>query len=98
MIRCFVTDRRHGNLLAHIARAVANGVEMIQVREKDLSARDLLALVEQVRDLTASTPTQVLVNGRLDIALAARLDGVHLPGDGLPAVRVPWVVPPEARA
>ena len=88
MIRCYVTDRRQGKLLSHIARAVAGGVDMIQVREKDLSARDLLALVEQVRDLAAGTPTKVLVNGRLDIALAAGLDGVHLPGDGLPTVRV----------
>ncbi len=88
MIRCYVTDRRHGNLLAHVARAVASGIEIIQVREKDLSARDLLALVEQVRDLAAGTSTKVLVNGRLDIAIAARLDGVHLPGDGLPAARV----------
>jgi thiamine-phosphate pyrophosphorylase len=92
MIRCYVTDRRQGDLLAHVARAVADRVDMIQVREKDLDARDLLQLVTQVRDAATGTPTKVLVNGRLDIALAARIDGVHLPGDGLPAVRVrPYV-------
>jgi thiamine-phosphate pyrophosphorylase len=61
---------------------------MIQVREKDLDAGDLLQLVSQVRDAAAGTPTKVLVNGRLDIALATGIDGVHLPGDGLPAARV----------
>ena len=42
-----------------------------------------------MRDLAASgTKTKVLVNGRLDIALIAGIDGVHLPGDGLPAAQV----------
>ena len=92
MIRCYVTDRRQGDLLAHVARAVADRVDIIQVREKDLDARDLLQLVSQVRDAAAGTSTKVLVNGRLDIALAAGIDGVHLPGDGLPAARVrPYV-------
>ena len=39
MIRCYVTDRHQGDLLAHAARAVADGVDMIQVREKDLAAQ-----------------------------------------------------------
>jgi thiamine-phosphate pyrophosphorylase len=88
MIRCEVTDRRQGDLLHHVARAVAEGIDMIQVREKDLDAQELLRLVCQVRDAAAGTPTKVLVNGRLDIAMAAGIDGVHLPGDGLPAARV----------
>ena len=61
---------------------------MIQVREKDLSGADLLDLVCRIRDAAAGTKTKVLVNGRLDIALIAGLDGVHLPGDGLPAMQV----------
>ncbi|HLQ76242.1 MAG TPA: thiamine phosphate synthase, partial [Terriglobia bacterium] len=85
MIRCYVTDRRQGDLLTHVARAVAAGVDMIQVREKDLSAVELLELVCRVRDLAAGSDSKILVNGRLDIALAAGIHGVHLPGDGLPA-------------
>jgi thiamine-phosphate pyrophosphorylase len=91
MIRCYVTDRSQGDVLAHAARAVASGVDMIQVREKDLAAVDLLDLVCRVRDVAAGRPgskTKVLVNGRLDIALIAGIDGVHLPGDGLPAAQV----------
>jgi thiamine-phosphate pyrophosphorylase len=77
--------------MAHVAQAIAGGVNMIQVREKDLGAMDLLDLVCRIRDIAASYPaskTKVLVNGRLDIALIAEIDGVHLPGDGLPAAQV----------
>jgi thiamine-phosphate pyrophosphorylase len=88
MIRCYVTDRRQGNVLASAARAVREGVEIIQVREKDLSGKELFDLVCKVRDLAANTKTQILVNDRLDIALASAVDGVHLPGNGLPAARV----------
>ena len=90
MIRYHVTDRR--DVIASAARSIRDGVEMIQVREKDLSARDLFDLVCRIRDLAAGTKTLVLVNDRLDIALAANVDGVHLPSNGLPAHRVrPYV-------
>src|SRR4051812_24908172 len=88
MIRSYVTDRRQGDLLANVVRAVAGGVDMIQVREKDLAALELLDLVCHVRDAAAGSRTKVLVNGRLDVALIAGIDGVHLPGDGLPAAQV----------
>ena len=88
MIRYYVTDRRQGDILAAAARAIRDGVDMIQVREKDLPARELFDLVCKIRDLAAGTKTKVLVNDRLDIALAARIDGVHLPSNGLPPERV----------
>jgi thiamine-phosphate pyrophosphorylase len=88
MIRCYVTDRRQGDVLASAARAVRDGIEMIQIREKDLTARELLDLVCRIRDLAAGTKTRILVNDRLDIALEAGIDGVHLPGNGLPPDRV----------
>ena len=88
MIRCYVTNRRSGDLLSHVKAAVQDGVDMIQVREKDLEARDLYDLVCRVRDAAAGSGTKVLVNDRLDIALAAAIEGVHLPASGLPAARV----------
>jgi len=88
MIRCYVTDRRQGNLLLHVHAAIRDGVDIIQVREKDLDAGELFKLVCEVRDAAKGSATKVLVNDRLDIALAAGLDGVHLPGNGLPASRV----------
>jgi thiamine-phosphate pyrophosphorylase len=92
MIRYYVTDRRQGDVLASATRAIGDAVDMIQVREKDLPAAALLELVCRIRDLAAGTVTRVLVNDRLDIALAAGIDGVHLPANGMPGVRVrPWV-------
>src|SRR5688572_2669072 len=88
MLRCYVTDRRQGDLIASVKAAVRDGVEIIQVREKDLDARALFELVCRIRDVAAGSPTKVLVNDRLDVALAAGVDGVHLPGKGLPTARV----------
>jgi thiamine-phosphate pyrophosphorylase len=88
MTRCYVTDRRGGDLLRFAKRAIDDGVEMIQIREKDLDARPLLDLTCRIRDLADGTKTQILVNDRLDVALAARIHGVHLPSNGLPAARV----------
>jgi thiamine-phosphate pyrophosphorylase len=88
MIRCCVTDRRLSDVFCSVRRAIDGGVDFVQVREKDLTARDLLDLVCSIRDLAAGTKTRVLVNDRLDIALAARIDGVHLPANGLPATLV----------
>lgn len=88
MLCCYVTDRREGDLLAFAKRAIDDGVDFIQVREKDLSARELLQLVCRIRDLATGSKTRVLVNDRVDVALAAKIDGVHLPGNGLPSERV----------
>src|SRR5688572_5954049 len=88
MLRCYVTDRRQGDLIASVKAAVRDGVEIIQVREKDLDARALFELVCRIRDAAAGSRTKVLVNDRLDVALAAGVDGVHLPGQGLPTARV----------
>ena len=88
MIRCYVTDRRQGDLLPHVEAAIRDAIDIIQVREKDLEGRALYELVSRIRDAAAGTSTKVLVNDRLDVALAANADGVHLPANGLPAARV----------
>jgi thiamine-phosphate pyrophosphorylase len=74
--------RRHA-LLAKAAEAARAGVDYIQLREKDLSARELETLARQVaaavRDNSPST--RLLINSRMDVALAAGADGVHLRAD-----------------
>lgn len=60
------------------------GVDGVQVRDKSLADADLLALAHRIRDALPEE-IAVLINGRLDIALAARCQGVHLPSDGVPA-------------
>ncbi|RMF88117.1 MAG: thiamine phosphate synthase, partial [Nitrospirae bacterium] len=71
--------------LAPVAQALAAGVRLVQLREKGLADRDLLALARRLRALTRDHGALLLVNGRPDIALAAEADGVHLPVAGLPA-------------
>jgi thiamine-phosphate pyrophosphorylase len=88
MLRCYVTDRRQCDILACVNAAIREGVEIIQIREKDLDARSLYELVCRIRDAAAGSRTRILVNDRLDVALAAGVDGVHLPALGLPAARV----------
>jgi len=88
MIRYYVTDRSQADVIACAARAVLEGIDMIQVRENDMPARDLLDLVRAIRDIAAGTKTRVLVNDRLDVAMSAQVDGVHLPSNGLPSDRV----------
>ncbi|MGJ5817735.1 thiamine phosphate synthase [Paludibaculum fermentans] len=89
MNRYQITDRKSAGsldaLLASIARSDAAGVGMIQVREKDLDTRALCALVAQV--LSICRNARVLVNSRVDVALACGAHGVHLPGGSMePAV------------
>ncbi|HSS77452.1 MAG TPA: thiamine phosphate synthase [Thermoanaerobaculia bacterium] len=60
------------------------GIGAVQIREKDLEDGALYDLTRLARQTLPST-TRVLVNGRVDIALAAGGDGAHLPADGLPA-------------
>ena len=94
-IVCYVTDgkslvastragERVEKVLGRIGDAIAAGVDCVQIREKDLSTRHLLALARAaVRD--GAGRVRVIVNDRLDVALAAGAAGVHLGSESLPA-------------
>jgi len=88
----YITDRsqfRGGEssqchaLLAKVAEAARAGVDYIQLREKDLSTRELETLAREVVELVRenSSSTRLLINSRTDVALAAGADGVHLRAD-----------------
>jgi thiamine-phosphate pyrophosphorylase len=62
----------------------AAGIGAVQLREKDLDDRSLYELTRRAREILPAA-VRLLVNGRLDVALAAGADGVHLPADGVPA-------------
>lgn len=68
---------------ACIERAIAWGVDLVQIREKDLSDRELYELTRAVVAMARGTKCRVLVNSRADIALAAGAHGIHLPSTGL---------------
>jgi thiamine-phosphate pyrophosphorylase len=75
------------------ARACRDGVEMIQIRAKQLSARDLDALVRTL--LRVARNTSVLVNTRTDVALACGAHGVHLPAGSMSPETIRRIAPAE---
>ena len=92
MTICLVTDRRRlgaavgaggpagwaEGLERQVRAAAAAGVDLVQVREPDLDAAGLVALVKQLIAASAGTRARIVVNDRLDVALAAGAAGVHL--------------------
>jgi thiamine-phosphate pyrophosphorylase len=95
-----ITDRRlRGDLAAHARAALAGllpGRAAIQLREKDLGGRDLLALARALLPVCRAAGQLLLVNDRVDVALAAGADGVHLPAAGVPAADARRLLGPGA--
>jgi len=99
-----VTDRRRlaaggeeesiACLLEQARFAVAAGIDVIQLREPDLEGRALSELASRLVQLTRGSRTRVVVNDRLDVALASRADGVHLRGTSFDALHVRACVRP----
>lgn len=91
MILCLVTDRRRlgaalganpgefvGLLRDQVLAASVAGIDYVQVREPDLEAAELTKLIRELMAAMGDTHTRLLVNDRLDVALAAKASGVHL--------------------
>jgi thiamine-phosphate pyrophosphorylase len=100
----YITDRKsfagtemeqRNAVLRRIADAARAGVDYIQLREKDLSPRELERLAREALSVVHgnSDRTKLLINGRADIALACGADGVHLPSDEIrpSEVRTLWM-------
>jgi thiamine-phosphate diphosphorylase len=79
--------------LAAIATAARAGVDLIQIRERSLEDSDLLRVTAEAVRVTAGTSARVLVNDRLDVALAAGAKGVHLPARAFASRRVRAIAP-----
>jgi thiamine-phosphate pyrophosphorylase len=81
---CLVTDRRRCEPVAQAAQAAAAGIDLIQIREHDLEASALAAMVSAVLAAVRGTATRIVVNDRLDAAIACGGHGVHLRADSIP--------------
>ncbi len=82
-----VTDRHQTKgrpLVPLLQRVLTAGISTIQLRERDLSARELVALAREVQVVTVSRSSQLLINDRIDVALAMEGVGVHLRSNSLP--------------
>jgi thiamine-phosphate pyrophosphorylase len=94
-----ITDRKQlppgRSLVETVAAALEGGVRAVQLREKDLAAAELYPLARELRELTSRHGACLLINDRLDVALAVKADGVHLGGHSLPVAVARKIVGPD---
>jgi thiamine-phosphate pyrophosphorylase len=103
---CLVTDRRRlaaagatdaaaaKCLMTQVRHAAEAGVDLVQIRERDLEAAALAVLVREALAAVRGTPTRVIVNDRVDVAIACGAHGVHLRADSMAAASVRRLAPP----
>lgn len=96
---CLVTDRRvardNDDLAARVAAAVAGGVDLVQLREKDLPGGQLLKLATTLEE-RISGRAWLIINERVDVAAALPAAGVQLGEDALPVAAARWLLGPDA--
>ena len=103
---CLITDRRQlaaavgqpsaaGEhlVLSQVTGAIRGGVDVVQIRERDLEGDALAALARRCHAAAAGTAARILVNDRVDVALAAGIDGVHLREDSMPVAAARRLLP-----
>ena len=96
---CMITASARGGpgeeqaLVDRVGAAARAGVHLIQIRQPQLEGRALARLVERSVLAAQGTAARILVNDRVDVALAAGAHGVHLRGDSMPASRVRAIAP-----
>jgi thiamine-phosphate pyrophosphorylase len=83
--RCLLRQARH---------AVNAGVDVVQVREPDLDAGELADIVAAIVAMARGSSSRIVVNDRLDVALACGAGGVHLRGDSIPPAAARSIAPP----
>jgi thiamine-phosphate pyrophosphorylase len=95
-----ITDRRRlpdpdpEEVVRQVRQAAARGIQLVQIRERDLDGRALYELSRRAVEAVRGSATRVIVNDRLDVALAARAHGVQLRTGSFAAGRVRTMVPP----
>lgn len=101
-VLCYVTDRHalgdssdFATALARIGAAIEAGVDWIQIRERDLSGQKLSELTRAAMEMRSASSakdqrarTKIIVNDRVDVAIAVGANGVHLGGESLPVSEI----------
>lgn len=89
-----ITDRKITKmpLPAAVRLAIKGGVRAVQVREKDLPVRELLAIAQELRRITRESNAKLFINDRVDVAVAVEADGVHLSHQSMPSEAVRKIV------
>jgi thiamine-phosphate pyrophosphorylase len=93
-----VTDRmlaRGRPLEEVVAAALLGGVTMVQLREKECSTREFIALAERILPLTRARHVPLIINDRVDVALAVDADGVHLGQSDMPCATARRLLGPD---
>lgn len=72
------------DIVQSVEQAILGGVTVIQLREKDLSSREFLNTAFRLKEVTSKYGIPLIINDRIDIALAVDADGVHLGQDDIP--------------
>ena len=93
-----VTDRQQTKgrpLLSVLAQALKAGSPGIQIRERDLCAKELCSVADEIRHLATAGGSQVLINDRMDVALSFDGVGLHLRSDSLPVAVVRRLIGPQ---
>jgi thiamine-phosphate diphosphorylase len=80
-------------LMRQIGEAIDAGVDVVQIRERALEAAELASIVVESVKRAKGTTTRIVVNDRVDVAMACGASGVHLRGDSLPTEKVRALVP-----
>jgi len=91
-----VTDRKllgERNLEDSIERSIQGGVTLVQLREKSVSTLEFLQLAIRVKVITSRYHIPLIINDRLDIALAVDADGLHVGQDDLPMLKARELFP-----
>ncbi|SDI54074.1 thiamine phosphate synthase [Desulfosporosinus hippei] len=85
-----VTDRKilgSRDLAACVEKAIQGGVTLVQLREKSVSSKEFLELALRVKEITSHYEIPLIINDRLDIALAVDAEGLHIGQDDLPMIK-----------
>lgn len=92
---CYITDRKslRSSPESFLCDAIRAGVDLIQIREKDLATRELIPLAARAVSCSRGTASRIVVNDRLDVALSVDAAGVHLGHHSLPARAARAMVP-----